>query len=127
MPSKTNFNICPKCGAKNIISAKFCYQCGETLKDFTQPIVCKSCNTLNPSTAKYCTFCGKSLAKDTPKICPRCHSLLHSNAVVCDKCHFRLPLEETQPIATDNLKTLQPTNPQSIPTKDNRRSHTHAR
>lgn len=118
MQDKTNFNICPKCGAKNILTAKFCCQCGEVLNDVTQPILCKSCNTLNPPLAKYCTFCGKSLAKDAPKTCPRCHNLVHSGAVVCDKCHFRLPLEETQTTpSTDPLKTLQPTKPQSIPTK----------
>jgi len=63
--------ICPGCGAENGDTAKFCVQCGATLKvDEPEPIditpetaanVCKACNTANAAGARFCVQCGGAL------------------------------------------------------------------
>ena len=96
MQTGQKFNICEKCGATNPISAKFCFQCGNALRAPNQPIQCETCGTANSAVAKYCKFCGKPLFKMENRVCPRCHNTVSYNAVVCDKCHFRMPIVEEQ-------------------------------
>lgn len=115
MQNTQNFNICEKCGATNPLSAKFCFQCGNPLRNPSQPIQCENCGTANSSVASYCKFCGKPLFREKPRTCPRCHNTVSYNAVVCDKCHFRMPIVEEQeeqplPILQPNPDATQQTN-----------------
>lgn len=48
--------VCPKCGTKNEIGAKFCDNCGASLVKR-----CDSCGEENDIDAKFCRKCGKRL------------------------------------------------------------------
>ncbi len=51
--------ICHKCNTDNDISAKFCNNCGASLK---KSVKCSECGELNDPDAKFCDNCGKSIA-----------------------------------------------------------------
>ncbi|WP_331254571.1 zinc-ribbon domain-containing protein [Stutzerimonas balearica] len=48
-------SACPKCGASNAASARFCQQCGASMV----PAKCASCAAEIPPGAKFCPQCGK--------------------------------------------------------------------
>ncbi|MDD1763627.1 MAG: zinc-ribbon domain-containing protein [Methanobacteriaceae archaeon] len=54
---------CPKCGALNLVSARFCTRCGKLLvqETRTNTIICSKCSTENPSYASFCMECGTEL------------------------------------------------------------------
>jgi uncharacterized membrane protein YvbJ len=54
---------CPKCSAENAEGAKFCIECGESLKGR-----CPKCALANPAAAKFCQECGTSFG---PAIGPK--------------------------------------------------------
>jgi len=65
---------CPKCGAMNFESSKFCISCGNKLKKEnkveikeikSKSIICPDCQTENAESSRFCIGCGKYL-KDTP-------------------------------------------------------------
>ncbi len=47
---------CPKCGATNATDAKFCCQCGVSLKSEK---ICPACGDKNQPDAKFCDNCGR--------------------------------------------------------------------
>jgi membrane protease subunit (stomatin/prohibitin family) len=49
---------CPKCGAKNAPSAKFCSDCGAPM---VSTVACPNCKAQNPASAKFCAECGTKL------------------------------------------------------------------
>ena len=58
---------CPKCGAENRATAKFCMQCSASMTtSLPQDRVCTSCGTRNPEAAKYCLNCATPLHASTP-------------------------------------------------------------
>lgn len=65
---------CPKCGAMNFESSKFCISCGNKLKKEnkveikeikSKSIICPDCQTENAENSRFCIGCGKYL-KETP-------------------------------------------------------------
>ncbi|GEM_PF-1585120 len=54
---------CPKCGAENRDTAKFCHQCSATM---SLKQVCANCGTQNPAVAKYCLNCATPLRAGGP-------------------------------------------------------------
>lgn len=54
-------------------------------------IYCTSCGRARPITAKYCPHCGQ-LTSDTTSTrkCPKCSSIVRSDAIFCGKCGGRL-------------------------------------
>ena len=48
---------CPKCGAKNAPSAKFCSECGAPFEP-----ICPKCGAKNAPSAKFCSECGGKLS-----------------------------------------------------------------
>ena len=122
MSTNKSFNICEKCGATNPLSAKFCFQCGNALPSPSQPVQCERCGTANSSVARYCKFCGKPLFKEEYRTCPRCHNTVKYDAIVCDKCHFRMPIVEEQgekplPMLQQNPDVVQTTTPVNLKSK----------
>ena len=58
---------CPRCGALNKPSAKFCARCGASLAEAGESsgeyVACPHCETRNPPGARYCTNCGEPLPR----------------------------------------------------------------
>ena len=49
---------CPKCGAGNLPTAKFCTECGGQMTTAAQTVPCAKCGAQMPSGAKFCNECG---------------------------------------------------------------------
>jgi serine/threonine protein kinase len=55
---------CPKCRARNELTAKFCSDCSQPLLDENDFIICKNCNTNNEISSRFCKSCGKQIRDD---------------------------------------------------------------
>ncbi|MEG2014350.1 MAG: zinc ribbon domain-containing protein, partial [Clostridia bacterium] len=89
MSKTNNFNVCPRCGTANALSAKFCFQCGSELRVPDEPIVCPKCNTVNTSMANFCKTCGANLRTNAQtRVCPRCGNVVDIGEAFCDKCNY---------------------------------------
>lgn len=60
--AQTGGKACPKCGANNKSTAKFCYECGEKLPS-KQGAFCSECGSKVPASAKFCPECGTKINK----------------------------------------------------------------
>ena len=49
---------CPKCGAANLASAKFCNECGAKMETTSQPVPCGKCGAQLQPGSKFCNDCG---------------------------------------------------------------------
>ncbi|HEV7745802.1 MAG TPA: SPFH domain-containing protein [Pyrinomonadaceae bacterium] len=49
---------CPKCGAGNLPSAKFCNDCGAKMDTTPQPVPCTKCGAQVQPGSKFCNECG---------------------------------------------------------------------
>ncbi len=74
---------CPKCGAANTTSSKFCNDCGATMVVATPAANCVKCNAVLKQDAKFCSECGAS--QDKPK-CANCQAELPTGAKFCNDC-----------------------------------------
>jgi len=59
--TSNSFNVCPRCGTANSLSARYCYQCGGQLKAPEEPVACPNCGAVNSGTANFCRVCGATL------------------------------------------------------------------
>jgi tRNA A-37 threonylcarbamoyl transferase component Bud32 len=61
---------CPKCGALNRDTARFCVKCSGPLAPTSPPVTpgrsCAACGTLNASQARFCKSCGQPLLVSAP-------------------------------------------------------------
>lgn len=55
---------CPKCRAKNELSAKFCHDCNSPIEIEATDFHCQYCNTKNDSLSRFCKSCGKKIKDD---------------------------------------------------------------
>lgn len=76
--------ICPKCGAKNNGSMKFCGSCGTEL---IQSSVCPFCGATIQSGMKFCGECGKPLIGSK---CPKCGFENKAGMKFCGNCGQKL-------------------------------------
>ncbi|HXM34200.1 MAG TPA: SPFH domain-containing protein [Pyrinomonadaceae bacterium] len=72
---------CPKCGAANTGSSKFCNECGATMDVAT--VACVKCNAALKAGAKFCSECGATQEKPQ---CANCHAELVPGAKFCKDC-----------------------------------------
>ena len=49
---------CPKCGAANLASAKFCNECGAKIETAAQTVACTKCGAQLQPGSKFCNECG---------------------------------------------------------------------
>jgi membrane protease subunit (stomatin/prohibitin family) len=56
--SSSSTSKCPKCGAGNTASSKFCNECGATMEVATQTAACVKCGATLKEGAKFCSECG---------------------------------------------------------------------
>ena len=85
MSSSNSFNICPRCGNSNAMSARYCSRCGNELKIPEEPVVCHNCRTCNTPMANFCRNCGAELrVGSATKICSRCGSEVPADQNVCN-------------------------------------------
>lgn len=74
---------CPKCGAGNAASSKFCHECGATMAVVEATGSCVKCNAPLKEGAKFCSECGATQAKPQ---CANCHAELAAGAKFCKEC-----------------------------------------
>jgi membrane protease subunit (stomatin/prohibitin family) len=73
---------CPKCGAVNQPTNKFCSSCGAQMAAAT--VKCAKCGSGMPETSKFCPECGTE-AKGTRK-CSSCGAEVSGSAKFCPEC-----------------------------------------
>ena len=110
MSSSNSFNICPKCGSPNAMSAKYCSRCGGELRLPEEPIVCHNCRTRNSPLANFCRNCGAELKVGyATKICARCGSEVSADQSVCTCGYVFAHTEHTAPIPVRSDKSIDTT------------------
>ncbi|MDD1743734.1 MAG: SPFH domain-containing protein, partial [Methanomassiliicoccales archaeon] len=74
--------LCPKCGAQNPASNKFCAECGAKLMPNMVP--CPKCGEKVPEGTKFCPNCGTSMSNT--KKCANCGASVPANSKFCLEC-----------------------------------------
>src|SRR6478735_1125599 len=72
---------CPNCGKANVVSAKFCADCGGKMEVAQVP--CVKCGAKLREGAKFCSECGSSQEKAK---CTNCQAELAPDAKFCPEC-----------------------------------------
>ncbi|HEY0755122.1 MAG TPA: adenylate/guanylate cyclase domain-containing protein [Ktedonobacteraceae bacterium] len=88
---------CPNCQTFNLLSARFCMECGNRL------LVCPRCQTVNLPMAKFCIECGTALVEQTYDF-PQVQTLEETWAVQASGVQA-LPVSESS--ATESRALLQ--------------------
>ncbi|HEX8707768.1 MAG TPA: SPFH domain-containing protein [Pyrinomonadaceae bacterium] len=78
---------CPKCGATNTGTGKFCNECGAQLQTAAQTVPCVQCGAQLQPGAKFCNECGSKQEK--PK-CPSCQAEAAPGAKFCNECGTKI-------------------------------------
>ncbi len=98
MNGANSYNICPRCGNSNSLSAKYCSRCGGQLKVPEEPIVCHKCHAHNSPMANFCRNCGTELKVGyESKICPRCGKEVAAHDNVCSCGYSFVTYQQTAP------------------------------
>jgi membrane protease subunit (stomatin/prohibitin family) len=79
-------STCPKCGAANVGSPKFCNECGSKMEAVAGQPCIKCGEKLRPG-AKFCGECGSTQEK--PK-CPTCQADVGVGAKFCNECGTKI-------------------------------------
>ncbi|MDR0856537.1 MAG: SPFH domain-containing protein [Clostridiales bacterium] len=74
---------CPKCGHLNEKNAKFCLDCGASLK-----VACPKCGASVKDGAKFCPECGEKLITELK--CPACGKPAKPGTKFCEECGAKL-------------------------------------
>jgi membrane protease subunit (stomatin/prohibitin family) len=81
---------CPKCGAANSASSKFCNDCGAKLEAETLPeTACIKCGSQLHAGAKFCSQCGARQEEEKQK-CPNCQAEAAPGAKFCNECGTKI-------------------------------------
>ena len=76
--------VCPKCGAQNSQSMKFCGNCGNKL---AATVICPHCGKEVPAGMKFCGECGQPLGSSK---CPSCGFENEPGMKFCGNCGGKL-------------------------------------
>ena len=102
MNSSNSFNICPRCGNSNALSARYCSRCGGPLKVPEEPVICHKCHTHNSPVANFCRNCGTLLKKDAEtRTCPKCGKEVSKDRLTCS-CGYSFDVKQ-QPQSNDKV------------------------
>lgn len=120
MNGSNNFNVCPRCGNSNALSAKFCARCGQQLKMPEEAVICHKCGTRNTPLANYCRSCGTTLKVGLQtKICPKCGKEVEIGQSVCECGYGFANLSPVTPAPTEQTEAATETSAtaevQSVP------------
>jgi membrane protease subunit (stomatin/prohibitin family) len=81
---------CPKCGAANSASSKFCNDCGAKIEVETpQETACIKCGSQLHAGAKFCSQCGAKQEEEKQK-CPNCQAEAAPGAKFCNECGTKI-------------------------------------
>ena len=78
---------CPKCGAANVGSPKFCNECGAKLEVASETVPCVKCGAQLQAGAKFCNECG---AKQEKPKCPNCQAEVAPGVKFCNECGTKI-------------------------------------
>ena len=78
--SNANTMKCPKCGAMNPPTNKFCSECGTK---FEADKKCPKCGANVPGGSKFCPDCGNPMGS---KKCPNCGAEVPAGTKFCPEC-----------------------------------------
>lgn len=78
---------CPKCGAANAGSPKFCNDCGAKMEVAAATVPCIKCGAELREGAKFCGECGSKQEK--PK-CPNCQAEVAPGTKFCNECGTKM-------------------------------------
>ena len=93
-----SYNICPRCGNSNALSAKYCSRCGGQLKVPEEPVICHKCHARNSPMANFCRNCGAELKVGwETKICPKCGKEVDAHDSVCTCGYSFVTFQQTAP------------------------------
>lgn len=73
--------VCPNCGASVAKNAKFCPDCGQTMKPAKK--ACPVCGAEVGAKAKFCPECGANMNE---RVCKDCGAKLKPNQKFCPEC-----------------------------------------
>ena len=78
--------LCPHCGSENLMSNRFCGNCGAMLAAETLQAekTCSMCNTQNPPNFRFCGYCGVRLDNN----CPNCGEIVPPDSRYCPNCAY---------------------------------------
>ncbi|MBC7909063.1 MAG: SPFH domain-containing protein [Pyrinomonadaceae bacterium] len=82
---------CPKCGAANAGSPKFCNDCGAKMETAAATVPCVKCGAELREGAKFCGECGSKQEK--PK-CPGCQAEVSPGTKFCNECGTKIETAE---------------------------------
>jgi membrane protease subunit (stomatin/prohibitin family) len=82
-------NKCPKCGAANSPSSKFCNDCGTKIEAAAQEVPCVKCGSQLHAGAKFCSQCGAKQEQEKQK-CPNCQAEAAPGAKFCNECGTKI-------------------------------------
>src|SRR5438270_13928982 len=85
---------CPKCGAANVGSPKFCNECGAKLEVASATVPSVTCGAHLQAGAKFCNECG---AKQEKPKCPNCQAEVAPGVKFCNECGTKI--ERGEPTA----------------------------
>ena len=83
-PTDAGDKMCPVCGAQNSRTAKFCTNCGKSLKT----VFCPNCGCELKEGSKFCPECGAKVSSDA--ICPVCGTKNPAGTKFCSQCGNKL-------------------------------------
>lgn len=126
VPHASNMNsaklTCPQCGSVEYSTdAKFCRDCGSTLKPKSVMIPCGSCGEQISDSSRFCPSCGASVEREkesgetvrlpnsissNPKTCPSCNAFCKQNDKFCDNCGSSLN-EEKSPHSPSSIPKVE--------------------
>ncbi|UCE80630.1 MAG: SPFH domain-containing protein, partial [Methanobacteriota archaeon] len=79
---QVNSISCPKCGAANPPSNKFCSECGASM--MPEKMKCSKCSAEVDISSKFCSECGTQMA-DARK-CASCGAVMTASSKFCPEC-----------------------------------------
>ncbi|RZJ11375.1 MAG: zinc-ribbon domain-containing protein, partial [Haliea sp.] len=102
--------MCPRCGADNGDTARFCKSCGEGLQAAAPVVQSSGTAPTEPSAAPVCSSCG-AVNSLGARFCKSCGTLLPAAASTAAAAAVVTPLPVTSPLQASGAAAFSPASP----------------